>query len=202
MEDQMKRLIIAAGLLLTLALPAGVAAAAPAWNLTGVYTINFTCTSGCDSTYLHSMTITASDNTTGAITGTGAVQGFPGYEWSVTGTVSGSDVTLAIAWTGPAGMEIYNPMTLTGSIDSVGALSGTAVDAQARTFTWATTEGNATKIEIVEGATATTAATIPPTSTANGPATTSGEFMVLLISLAFGVIGVSAAARQRRSLRG
>jgi hypothetical protein len=195
-EDQMKRLIFAAGLLMTLALPAGAAAAAPAWNLTGVYTVSFACTSGCSDTYLHTMTITASDDSTGAVTGTGSVQGFPGYEWTVTGTVSGSDVALDIEWTSPAGMTIYNPLTLTGTIDALGAISGTAVDAQSRTFTWATTEGTATRIVIVEGATS------PPTSTVGAPSSTSGPLLILLISLAFGAIGVSAAVVQRRSVRG
>ena len=211
----MKRLIIAAGLLLTLALPAGVAAAPPGWNLTGTYTISFTCTSGCGDTYIHSMTITASDDITGAVTGTGSVQGFPGYDWTVTGTVSGSDVTLDIEWTSPGGMEIYNPLMLTGSIDSLGAMSGTAVDAQARTFTWTTTEGNATQIQpsqspvvtaslsaTLEGATATTSVTPPPTSTASGSAGISAPLMVLLICLAFCAVGLSAVAMQRRGIRG
>ena len=40
----MKRLILAAGFLVALALPASVAAAPPAWNLAGTYKVTFVCT--------------------------------------------------------------------------------------------------------------------------------------------------------------
>jgi hypothetical protein len=142
--DQMKRAVLAAALVVSLALPAAVSAASPpAWDLTGTYKIEFTCTAGCGDTYLHSMTITSSDPTTGAVVGSGSVDGLVGYDWTVTGTVSGSDVALDIEWVSPPELLGYNPLLLTGTIDGSGGMSGTAIDGQARTFTWTTTAGAA-----------------------------------------------------------
>ncbi len=142
----MKRVVVAAVLLLALAFPAGAAAALPSWNLTGVYTVNFICTSSeCVSTYVHSMTIATSDDITGAVAGTGFVVGYPGSDYAVTGTVSGSDVTLDIEFSSPD-LQIYNPLLLTGVIDPSGGMSGTAGDGAGRTFTWATTAGAAAPI--------------------------------------------------------
>ena len=157
----MKRFAIAAGMLMALALPTAVSAAPPAWNLTGTYKVTFVCTSGdcTGSTYVHSMIITTSDDS-GNVVGSGSVDGYPGYDWTLTGTVSGSDVTLNITWTEPPAMEMYNPLTLTGTIDASGVPSGTAVDAQDRTFTWATTDGAAAPI-----ATPTPTPTPTPTAT-------------------------------------
>ena len=157
----MKRFAIAAGMLMALALPTAVSAAPPAWNLTGTYKVTFVCTSGdcTGSTYVHSMIITTSDDS-GNVVGSGSVDLYPGYDWTLTGTVSGSDVTLNITWTEPPAMEMYNPLTLTGTIDASGVPSGTAVDAQDRTFTWATTDGAAAPI-----ATPTPTPTPTPTAT-------------------------------------
>ena len=173
----MKRVIIAAAFLMALAWPASVLAHTPSWDLTGSYTIDFTCTGGCVETYTHSMTITSSDHTTGAVVGTGFVEGYVGYDYTVTGTVSGSDVTLDIEWSLSSGLQTTNPLLLTGTIDSSGGMSGTAIDAVPRTFTWVTTAGAATRIALrtltVSGITAanknydgTTAATLNTTSAA------------------------------------
>lgn len=221
----MKRLIIAATFLMLLAWPAAVAASPPSWNLTGTYTVDFTCTSGCGDTYIHSMTITTSDDITGAVVGTGFVEGYVGYDWTVSGTVSGSDVTLDIEWVSPAGMGAYNPLMLTGSIDSSGNMSGTAIDGQDRTFTWATTEGAAapvatptapptatptapptatpTPFQSVQGATATPVVTVTPPPTSTGGSSTNGQtpFFALLICLAFGGLGLAAVEAQRRAIR-
>src|SRR5574340_1222160 len=142
----MKRAAIAAALVVSLALPAVVLAASPSWNLVGSYTIHFVCTAGCAGTFDNSMTVTSSDDTTGAVAGTGSVDGFPGYDWTMTGNVSGSSVTLTVTWISPSGMFIYNPMTMTVTIDSSGGMSGTAVDGDGRTFDWATTAGAATPL--------------------------------------------------------
>ena len=142
----MKRLVIVAVALLALTAPPVVASTPPAWNLTGTYTVEFVCTSGCETTYVHTMTIATSDNGTGAVTGTGFLSSDSSYTWTVTGTVSGSDVDLDIEWSGPAGMEIYNPLLLTGTIGASGGMSGTAEDKQLRTFTWETTDGAGTPL--------------------------------------------------------
>ena len=217
----MKRLIIAAGFLMALAWPASVAAAPPAWNLTGVYTINFTCTAGCGETYIHSMTITTSNDITGFVAGTGSVQGYPGSYWTVIGTVSGSDVELDIEWVSPPIALSFNPLILMGTIDSSGGMSGTAIDGLQRTFTWATTDGAAATIaptatpttaptatptpsQAVEGETATPRGivTLPPTSTGSGSSSdNSTPLFALLICLAFGGLGLAAAEAQRRSIR-
>ena len=143
----MRRAVVAAVLLLALAFPVGLAAAAPpSWNLMGGYTVNFTCTSsGCGDTYVHTMTITNSDNTTGAVAGTGSVVNYPDSDYAVTGTISGSDVTLDIEFSATA-LQIYNPLLLTGAIDSSGHMSGTAADKAGRTFDWVTTDGAATPV--------------------------------------------------------
>lgn len=143
----MKRAVFAAVLAVSLAMPAAVQAAPPSWNLVGSYTIQFTCTGGCAATYVHSMTITSSNDTTGAVVGNGSVDGFPGYDWTLTGTVSGSGVTFDVEWVSPPPMLIYNPMIMTGSIDGSGAMSGTASDGQGRTFDWVTTAGAAVRLQ-------------------------------------------------------
>lgn len=211
----MKRLLIATGFLMALALPASVAAAPPAWNLTGTYKVTFTCTAGCADTYIHSMTITTSDDTTGAVTGSGSVDGYSGYDWTVTGTVSGSDVTLDIKWISPPDTLDWNPLLLTGTIDASGGMSGTATDNVPRSFTWATTEGaaapvatptptpTATPSQEVGGVTATIRTnTAPPTSTGGGSTSDgSAPLFALLICLAFGGLGLTAVEAQRRGIR-
>jgi len=143
----MKRAVLAAALAVSLAVPGVVQAAAPSWNLVGSYTIAFTCTAGCAETYVNSMTITSSDDTTGAVVGNGSVDGFPGYDWTLTGTISGSGVTFDVEWVSPPALLVYNPMLMTGSIDGSGSMSGTASDAQGRTFDWATTAGAAVPLQ-------------------------------------------------------
>ena len=112
----MKRLIVAAAFLMALIWPASVIAALPSWNLAGSYTLEFTCTSAdcLGTTYVHSMTITSSNHVTGAVAGTGSIEGQPTYDWTVTGTVSGSDVTLEILWSAGSGLTEYNPLDADG----------------------------------------------------------------------------------------
>jgi uncharacterized repeat protein (TIGR01451 family) len=142
----MKRLVIVAVALLALTAPPVVASTPPAWNLTGTYTVEFTCTSGCETTYVHTMTIVASDDSTGAVTGTGYIPSDPDYTWTMTGTVSGSQVGLDIEWSDFGDMQGYNPLLLTGTIDSSGGMSGTASDHESRTFSWRTTAGAGTPL--------------------------------------------------------
>jgi hypothetical protein len=169
----MKKLLLAAGMLAVLIWPStAVASVPPEWNLNGTYKISFVCVTGCTDTYVHSMMITTSNNTTGAVSGTGSVDGFPGYAWSVTGQISGSSVTLDIEWTTPPDMAPFNPMVLTGTIDASGAIAGTAIDGQQRTFTWATTVGHAV---LIPTPTATPTKTATPTPTATATATKTAD---------------------------
>jgi len=222
----MKKLVFAIGLLGVLMLPASAAASTPPhWDLTGTYKVTFVCTSGCSDTYIHSMTITTSDDVTGAVTGSGSVDGYAGYTWTLTGQITGQDgsddtVDLTITWTAPPETSVFNPLVLTGTIDSNGNLSGTAVDGLQREFTWSTTDGHATAIatptpaptatatptpfESLAGETATPVSTTtpPPTST-DGPSQNSQStpFFMLLISAAFGGLGLVVIESQRRTYR-
>ena len=143
----MKRLMAAAILTAVLStMPATALATtytSPAWNLNGTYTIPFTCTSGCPTgPYPYSVTIATTSDETGAVTGTGYYitgNGYPAV--TVTGQVSGWDVTLNLSYTDPS-LALYNPFVLTGSINQYGGMSGTASDGQGRTFTWLTTSGS------------------------------------------------------------
>ena len=179
------RMIMAAAFLVALAWPASMAAAVslPSWDLTGTYTVVYTCTSGCTSTYVNSMTITSSSHSTGAVAGTGFVEGYAGYDYSVTGTVGGSNVTLNIEWAESSGLQASNPLVATGTIDQSGEMSGTASDAWGRTFNWATTAGAATPID-----------RDPPTATLTAPASPTSA-ATLSYSLGFNesVSGLAAA---------
>ena len=158
----MKRSIAAAVFAIALIWPANVAAAAPSWDLTGAYTMLMDCTGGCTATgILHSVTITSSDRVTGAVVGNGVGPYIP--EYTMTGTVSGSDVRLEINWA-DAEMVRYNPLVLTGTVDSMGGMSGTAIDNEANTFNWWTTAGAAVAIT---APTATLTAPDSPTNAAS-----------------------------------
>lgn len=119
------------------ALPAG---ATSSWDLTGSYTIEFTCTSGCAGLYPHSMTIDVIDTGTGAFSGTGYYIPSPGITWVVGGTIIGSALDFDIDYDASA----YH-VDLVGSVVG-GVLSGTAASNASQTFTWVTTSGLATYI--------------------------------------------------------
>ena len=143
----MKRSIAAAVFAFALIWPANVAATAPLWDLTGEYTFRFDCTAGCEATnMLHPVTITSSDHVTGAVVGSGFWYG----DHTVTGTVSGSNVTLAFNWSEAAGPDMtqYNPRIVTGTIDAMGGLSGTATDATGNVMDWSTAVGAAKLITV------------------------------------------------------
>jgi len=225
----MKKLLLLAGVLAALLLPGSAAAAPPPpdWNLLGTYTVTFTCHMACEGSYDHTMVITASDATTGAVVGHGVVIGLDEYTWDVTGQVSGSNVSMTFNWTGPNGMQVFNPMNMTGTIDANGGISGTAVDAMGREFTWVTTAGHAvaivkptqaptqaptaaptatptaTPFQTQLGATATarSSTTLAPTSTESGKPSQSVPLFALLICLAFGGLGLLVVESQRRAYR-
>ncbi len=143
----MKRSAVAAALVLALAVPASaIAFTSPTWNLKGTYTIPFTCVTGCPSPpdYPYSVTIATTSDATGAVTGTGYYipTGAAGaYTVTITGQVTGWDVTLNFTYDGSANAG-YNPWVLIGKIDQYGGMSGDASDGDGRTFTWLTTSGS------------------------------------------------------------
>jgi hypothetical protein len=114
-------------------------AAAVSWNPIGSYTIAFTCTSGCDGVFPHTMDVTSFDKNTGAFSGVGHYNPDVSYTWNLTGTLTGSAFTAHIVYTGS------NPgyaLDLTGTIAGNGTLSGTATG-PGQTFTFASTSGAA-----------------------------------------------------------
>ena len=123
---------------LAMALPAR--AATPDWNITGTWNLDFNFGGGH---YLHTMTVTTFNSTTGAFSGTG-VYSDPSYTWTVTGIVSGYDVTYHIVYTGTnAGYTV----DVTGTIASGGtSMSGTWGNAS-QSGTW-TGVGAATAVLI------------------------------------------------------
>ena len=107
------------------------------WDLTGTYTIAFTCTSGCGGTYPHSMTVTLMDLGSGNFSGTGYYIPGPSTTWTVTGNVSGSNLSFLIDYDGSS-----YAVSAIGSIATDGTLSGTAAG-PGQTFTWQSTSGAA-----------------------------------------------------------
>jgi len=136
----MKKLLIISGLVLSFAFATSASAALPDWNLTGSYTIAYTCVSGCGGTYNHTMTITVMNMNNGVFSGTGFYNADHSYTWNVTGTVSGANLAFAVDYTGSNPSYAVNA---TGTIDSFGMLSGTAISNTGQSFTWVNTTGKA-----------------------------------------------------------
>jgi hypothetical protein len=136
------KLVVATLVLLALALVAGQAtasAAASTWNPIGTYTIAFTCTTGCDGVYPHTMSITSYDSNTGNFSGVGHYNPDPSYTWNLTGNLTGSNITFHLVYTGSnPGYAIDG----TGVVAGNGTLSGTATG-PGQSFTWASTSGAA-----------------------------------------------------------
>ena len=107
------------------------------WDLTGTYTIAFTCTSGCGGTYPHSMTVTLMDLGSGNFSGTGHYIPLPSITWTVTGNVVGSNVTFDIDYDGSS----YAVHAI-GIIAPDGSMSGTATG-PGQVFTWSIGPGAA-----------------------------------------------------------
>lgn len=134
----MKKILgILSGLVLTLAF-ASTVSAAENWDMTGTYTIDYVCTSGCSGTYPHTMNVTSHDTDTGAFLGNGHYDSNNAYTWDLTGDTSGSTVDYLVTYTG------LNPgytVTATGIITADGTISGTALSSSSQAFTWSTTSG-------------------------------------------------------------
>ena len=134
--------ILVAVLTLSLvAVPASSKAANVRWDLTGTYTIVFSCTSGCSGDWPHTMNIESMNLVSGDFSGTGHYNSIPAYTWDVTGSVSGSSIEFEVAYTG------LNPgytVNATGTINRDGSLSGDATG-PGQIFTWASTSGKASR---------------------------------------------------------
>lgn len=104
------------------------------WDLTGIYEIDFVCTSGCSGTYPHVMDIDYMDMDTGEFSGTGT----DSHTWTVTGNIFGcSDITFKIDYDSS---DYY--VEVVGTISDDGSMSGTAASSY-QTFDWETTSGAA-----------------------------------------------------------
>jgi hypothetical protein len=120
----------------------GTGSAAPSgnWTLGGTYTMVFTCTSGCSGSYPHSMTVTSMDTATGAFAGAGYAVSDPSISWTISGTITGTQVSYVTLYNGVnSGYSVVG----SGTISAAGTLSGTAT-APGQAFSWSATTGVAT----------------------------------------------------------
>lgn len=141
----MKKLFALFGLMVAFATLPNIAMAAPpptsqsvqrvaAWNLVGSYVINF----DCSTCVPHNITINSYNPYTGAFSGYGTYAANPAFTWTVSGVVSGGQITMRILYTGQ-GAGYY--VDLIGTIATNGAMSGNATDSSGQQFGWVTTSG-------------------------------------------------------------
>ena len=96
------------------------------WQLSAPASLDFTCGGG---TYAHTLLTVAQDQD-GNLTGTGHYNPNNAYTWDMTGTVSGTDVSMQIVYTGLSAGSVYN---LVGTIAPDGSILGTS-DSNCQTF--------------------------------------------------------------------
>lgn len=116
------------------------------WNVQGTWTVDLLYGGGHN---VHDMTLS---QTGGNVTGSG---GYPAggpytYSWNLTGTTSADNVNFTVNYvTGAPGTV----MTMTGTIDSLGHMSGNWTDnyGGTRNGTWSTTTGAATQNALCSG---------------------------------------------------
>jgi hypothetical protein len=143
----MKKLFALFGLMALFALVPTVVSAAPVhnnqvvqhtqeWNPVGNYVISFNCATCVP----HNLKITSFNRHTGAFSGYGALASNPVYTWTVSGMVSGNQISMRILYTGVnAGYYV----DLSGTIARNGTMSGIATQSSGGSFTWMTTRGHA-----------------------------------------------------------
>ena len=118
--------------------------ATESWDVTGTYTIVFSCTSVCSGDYPHTMEVDVMSLDTGDFTATGI--GINDLKtWTATGTVTGDAFLMNIDYD----INSYF-VDLDGTIAPGGAMSGTAISSSGQTFTWETTAGTATFVRTAE----------------------------------------------------
>jgi hypothetical protein len=113
-------------------------------DIKGTFTLDHTCTSGCSGTYSHTMNVQV-QNPDGTFSGNGNYIPNPAYTWDVDGTILGSTLNFELDYTGlnPS----YN-VTATGTISGTGDMSGTATSNTNQEFTWGSTSGSATCLDV------------------------------------------------------
>ncbi len=125
-------------------------AAAPNWNTTGSYVVEFTCIVGCAGTWPHDLTLVQDGS--GNLTGSGGNPvGAHVYNWVLTsGTVDGNTINFTANYTSTAdAVTPQTTMIVTGTIAG-GTMSGTWSDnyqGGSRSGTWTTTSGTAVAID-------------------------------------------------------
>lgn len=122
------------------------------WSIDGTSTLTFQLV-GDTATYQHSMTVPMSaivptSNTSFMFSGTGVYPVPPATAidpWAVTGHVSGTSVSMVITYLPTAADPGYT-VTLTGTIDNTGTMSGTALDSNGFTLDWSSGAGAAHEV--------------------------------------------------------
>jgi len=104
------------------------------WNLINDWALEFDY---LGTKYNHDMSIDT--QTDGSFSGTGAC---PATTWTVTGTVSGDDLTMTIAYDDPSTYEV----AVIGTLAADGTMSGTWSSNAGQTGTWINTAGQASTI--------------------------------------------------------
>lgn len=138
------------------------------WNVGGTYSLT---TALAGSPYVHTMTVdtvTPISTTATRFSGTGYYVADSSYTWTVTGVVSGSNISFDILYTGTAIGYIFHAV---GTIAADGSMSGTATDSLGNApLTWSTPAGSVHEVlsytaamssVVVSGSTASFVYTIP-----------------------------------------
>jgi hypothetical protein len=122
----MKKLAISFGLLALLASTVSLATV-PNWDISGVWQLNYSCTSGCSGDYFHTMNVTSFNRDTGVFSGTGVWNGSAAYTWVVNGVVSGNNVQFSIRYTGgnPGYQIDFNGEVMLGGTPITGLANAT-----------------------------------------------------------------------------
>lgn len=133
----------AAVVLTSLIVVSGTRAAAPLWDISGAWTMDFTFTSPALGTYSHSFNVDTFDTGTGVFSGTGSYNASPAYTWDIDGTVDGDTIDYTLVYTGlSAGYTITGTGTI--ALDGL-SMGGSFSDSLVRSGTWASV-GTATPI--------------------------------------------------------
>ena len=129
---RMKKLLFFAVVFITLfAISAKPAlAATPNWDVKGTWSLDFSLG---ESHYFHTMFVNSFNPITGVFSGTGIYTPDTSYTWTVTGTISGDDVTFDIHYTDTnAGYTSH----VIGAITGATSMSGTWRDSGNASGTW------------------------------------------------------------------
>ena len=132
---------------LSLVRSGNVNAITPAWNMNGVYTLDFEYSG---THYVHDATVTGQDNGDNFAIAGGYAAGAASYDyaWNGAGSLTGTALTMSVNYTiGAPGTH----MNMSGTVASDGTLSGTWTDnyGGARSGTWTSASGAASPATVV-----------------------------------------------------